>query len=93
MLTFNPNRRITVEEALAHPYLQQYYDPDDEVRLKKNKQFTEINYLKSYFKPICEQPFTIEFENDELPKEELKQLIFDETQYLRERNLQEEMER
>ena len=42
---------------------------------------------------MCEQPFTIEFENDELPKEELKQLIFDETQYLRERNLQEEMER
>lgn len=31
MLTFNPNRRITVEEALGHPYLRQYYDPDDEV--------------------------------------------------------------
>ena len=31
MLTFNPNRRITVEQALAHPYLEQYYDPEDEV--------------------------------------------------------------
>lgn len=31
MLTFNPHRRITVEEALAHPYLEQYYDPNDEV--------------------------------------------------------------
>ena len=31
MLTFNPNRRITVEECLAHPYLEQYYDPSDEV--------------------------------------------------------------
>ena len=31
MLTFNPNKRITVDEALAHPYLEQYYDPDDEV--------------------------------------------------------------
>ncbi|KYO26361.1 hypothetical protein Y1Q_0013899 [Alligator mississippiensis] len=30
MLTFNPNKRITVEEALAHPYLEQYYDPSDE---------------------------------------------------------------
>lgn len=59
MLTFNPNKRITVEQALQHPYLTQYYDPDDE--------------------PICEQPFTIEFENDELPKEELKKLIFNET--------------
>ncbi len=31
MLTFNPHKRITVEQALAHPYLEQYYDPDDEV--------------------------------------------------------------
>lgn len=32
MLTFNPHKRIEVEEALAHPYLEQYYDPTDEVR-------------------------------------------------------------
>lgn len=32
MLTFNPDKRITIEEALAHPYLEQYYDPQDEVR-------------------------------------------------------------
>jgi len=31
LLTFNPNKRITVEQALAHPYLEQYYDPHDEV--------------------------------------------------------------
>lgn len=31
MLIFNPAERITVEEALAHPYLEQYYDPTDEV--------------------------------------------------------------
>ena len=31
MLTFNPHKRITVEEALAHPYLEQYFDPADEV--------------------------------------------------------------
>ncbi|XP_073943679.1 mitogen-activated protein kinase rl [Choristoneura fumiferana] len=30
MLTFNPHKRITVEESLAHPYLEQYYDPNDE---------------------------------------------------------------
>lgn len=34
MLTFNPHKRIPVEEALAHPYLEQYYDPGDEVQLK-----------------------------------------------------------
>ena len=32
MLTFNPNNRITVDAALAHPYMEQYYDPADEVR-------------------------------------------------------------
>lgn len=31
MLTFNPIKRISVEEALSHPYLEQYYDPTDEV--------------------------------------------------------------
>lgn len=31
MLTFNPHKRIVVEDALAHPYLEQYYDPADEV--------------------------------------------------------------
>ncbi|CAH8543052.1 unnamed protein product [Heterobilharzia americana] len=30
LLCFVPSRRITVEEALAHPYLEQYYDPTDE---------------------------------------------------------------
>jgi mitogen-activated protein kinase 1/3 len=29
-LTFDPKKRITVEEALAHPYLEAYHDPDDE---------------------------------------------------------------
>lgn len=27
-LTFNPKKRITVEEALAHPYLEPYHDPE-----------------------------------------------------------------
>ena len=31
MLTFNPHKRITVEDSLGHPYLEQYYDPADEV--------------------------------------------------------------
>jgi len=30
MLMFNPLDRITVTEALQHPYLEQYYDPSDE---------------------------------------------------------------
>ena len=30
MLTFDPLKRITVEEALAHPYMSQLHFPDDE---------------------------------------------------------------
>lgn len=29
-LTFNPAKRISVEDALSHPYLEPYHDPEDE---------------------------------------------------------------
>uniref|UniRef100_A0A8C5DZ84 Mitogen-activated protein kinase n=1 Tax=Gouania willdenowi TaxID=441366 RepID=A0A8C5DZ84_GOUWI len=41
MLTFNPSKRISVEEALAHPYLEQYYDPTDEST--ENLNFTDVS--------------------------------------------------
>jgi mitogen-activated protein kinase 1/3 len=30
LLTFDPNKRIDVSDALAHSYLKQYYEPNDE---------------------------------------------------------------
>jgi len=30
MLVLNPAQRITVEQALVHPFLNKYHDPDDE---------------------------------------------------------------
>ena len=30
LLTFTPDRRMTVEEALEHPYIMKWHDPDDE---------------------------------------------------------------
>ena len=46
MLAFNPHKRIAVEEALAHPYLEQYYDPDDEPVADKPFTFeTELDDL------------------------------------------------
>ena len=30
MLTFSPDKRITVEQALAHPYLSMLHDPSHE---------------------------------------------------------------
>lgn len=50
--------RITVEDALAHRYLEQYYDPADE--------------------PVAGTPFTAEMEIDDLPRETIKELMFDE---------------
>ena len=35
--------------------------------------------------PVATEPFTFEMELDDLPKERLKQLIFEETNLLRER--------
>lgn len=31
LLEFDPAKRITVEQALEHPYLNAYHDADDEV--------------------------------------------------------------
>lgn len=58
MLSFNPRKRILVEDALSHPYLEQYYDPADE--------------------PTALEPFGFDMELDDLPKEKLKELIFEE---------------
>lgn len=33
-----------------------------------------------FFQPVCEEPFTLEMELDDLPKETLKALIFEETE-------------
>lgn len=64
LLTFDPNNRINVGDALAHPYLKQYFDPNDE--------------------PIAPKPFTVEMEMDDFPIGKLKQLIWEETEMIKE---------
>ena len=34
-LAFNPSKRITAEEALQHPYVRQFHNPDDEPSCEK----------------------------------------------------------
>lgn len=36
MLEFNPKKRITAEEALAHPFLSDFHDPEDEPSAETN---------------------------------------------------------
>jgi mitogen-activated protein kinase 1/3 len=56
LLAFNPAKRITVEEALRHPYLEPYHDPDDEPTAP----------------PIPEGFFDFDKNKDALSKEQLK---------------------
>lgn len=56
LLAFNPVKRITVEEALRHPYLEPYHDPDDEPTAE----------------PIPEEFFDFDKNKDSLSKEQLK---------------------
>ncbi len=35
MLTFNPHRRISVDEALAHPYLKSLHNPKSEAKCSR----------------------------------------------------------
>ena len=62
LLTFNPAKRISVEEALEHPYLKPYHDPDDEPTAP----------------PIPEEFFDFDRKKDELSTEQLKRLIYEE---------------
>lgn len=58
MLTFDPTRRITVEEALSHPYLARLHDIADE--------------------PVCQKPFSFDFEQQALGEEQMKEMIYQE---------------
>lgn len=62
LIAFNPAKRITVDDALRHPYLEPYHDPDDEPTAE----------------PIPEEFFDFDKKKDHLTKEQLKQLVYEE---------------
>lgn len=62
MLTFNPSERITVVEALEHPYLATYHDPTDEPEAP----------------PIPQEFFHFDKMKDQLSVSELKKMLYDE---------------
>ena len=61
LLAFNPAKRITVEEALKHPYLEPYHDPEDEPNAP----------------PIPDEFFDFDRKKDDLSKEQLKRKWLD----------------
>eukprot|EP01034_Spumella_vulgaris_P023868 gene23868-30144_t len=58
MLEIHPKKRISIEEALKHPFLESLHNPDDE--------------------PINENAFSFEFEHEELSRERVQELIWEE---------------
>lgn len=58
MLEIHPKKRITIEKALEHSFLESLHNPDDE--------------------PTTDSSFTFEFENEDLSKEKIQQLIWEE---------------
>lgn len=58
MLEIHPKRRITVEQALEHPFLESLHSPDDE--------------------PVNTTGFSFEFENEDLSRERVQELIWEE---------------
>ena len=62
LLIFNPAKRITVDDALKHPYLKLYHDPDDE----------------PVSEPIPDNFFDFDKKKDELDIKDLKRLLYDE---------------
>ncbi|KAG1889639.1 CMGC MAPK protein kinase [Suillus fuscotomentosus] len=61
-LTFDPKKRLTVDEALNHPYLAAYHDPEDEpVVASLDPDYFDFDQFK-----------------DDLTKADLKELLYDE---------------
>jgi len=61
-LTFDPKKRMTADEALEHPYLSSYHDPDDEPAA----MFLDPGY------------FDFDDQNEPLDKAQLKELLYEE---------------
>ncbi|GMF63680.1 unnamed protein product [[Candida] boidinii] len=62
LLTFNPKKRLTVEQALEHPYVSFYHEPNDEPIADK----------------IPDDFFDFDKRKDELSLMELKKMLYDE---------------
>jgi len=61
-LTFDPKKRINVEQALEHPYLEAYHDPADEPDAP----------------PLGPEFFEFDLHKDDISREQLKELLYEE---------------
>ena len=60
LLKFNPTKRLTVEEALQHPYVAQFHNPEEEptcdkkifIPIDDNKKFSIREYRNKLYSDI-----------------------------------------
>lgn len=63
LLQFNPEKRLSAEEALRHPYLKQFHNPADEPTLQEpihismddNSRYSISEYRKNLYKKIVQR--------------------------------------
>ena len=64
LLAFNPVSRLTVEQALAHPYLEVDIDDDSYIGDDDDPDITIQNAPQAYYdpsdEPVAETPFKFE---------------------------------
>lgn len=70
-LTFNPRKRITVEEALAHPYLEPYHDPEYMLCFRRLRTVLMCGNRDEPTAAIIPQEF-FAFDGQNLSREDLK---------------------
>ncbi len=68
MLTYDPDDRITVEQALEHPYLKQLHYPDDEPTTQPvsafDFDFEKYSLSKEDFKDLMYEEIMLYHEDD-----------------------------
>jgi mitogen-activated protein kinase 15 len=63
LLVFNPDRRLSIEDAIRHPYLSQFHNPADEptlnapihISIDDNKRYKISEYRKYLYRKIVER--------------------------------------
>lgn len=82
-MTFDPKKRITVAEALAHPFLAAYHDPDDEPVAPPLRECLETRPRGASEADLprlrtAASFFDFDHHKDSITREDLKKLLFNE---------------
>lgn len=78
MLQFNPAKRITVEEALEHPYMASLHHPVSPCGLWAHSRVVSTHDGVQEDEPVAEKLFNFDFEKEEMDKASLQRHIYEE---------------